>query len=249
MSAGASPRGLTLADNKNMPNIADIMAEARELVDADSTKYPDVSLLRRINAAYEEIAGDLIALDKSWKFDDSRYTDLPIGVGSLVSGQRSYAFNSSLLTIDRVEVIDKDGNTYKLEPILEDELGALDEFEKTNGIPKYYSKKYNSIFIYPAASSAKFNFSNDLLIHYRRTASVFTAGDISAGTAEPGFASPYHYLLSYKAALPFAISYKKDRVPLILNEINRMREGLIALASVRDGDKIPRMVPRMNESK
>jgi len=233
-----------------MPNISDIFAEARALVDATSTSYTDAVLLRRVNSAYEEIVGDLIAQDKNWKFDDSNYTDLPIGTADLVDGQQSYAFNGTLLTIDRVEVLDNDGNGHKLIPIREEDIDeALDEYEETDGLPSKYIKKYNSLFLYPAPATASVTLADGLIIYYRRTADLFTTAELATGTKTPGFASPYHYLLSYKSALPYALSYKKDRVKLLREEIDRMHAGLMALASVRDADKLPRLQPNIENTK
>lgn len=230
-----------------MPNIEQIAAEARDLVDASSTTYPDAILLRRINAAYEEIVGDLISKDKSWKFDDSNYTDLPVGVGDLVAGQQSYSFNATLLTIDRVEVLDNNGTYHRLAPIDEAKIDeALDEYQKIDGLPVYYGKRYNSIFLYPAPAAANVTLTGGLIIHYRRTANVFAS---LTGSNTPGFPSPYHYILSYKAALPVAMKHKKDRVSAFVNEINRLHAGLMALSSVRDSDKLPRLVPRIDKSK
>ena len=228
--------------------ITDIIIEARGLVDADSTSYPCAAitdlLFIRINNAYEEIIGDLIAIDKRWKFDDSNYTDLPLGTSDLVDGQADYAFNVSLLGIERIEVKDNNGNWTKLKSIDEKDIPeALDEFESVNGLPNSYSVRGNSIFLYPTPATASITATAGLKTYFRRTASVFTSAEVTTGTKVPGFASPWHILIAYKSALPYARTYKQDRVPSIEREIQRLHAGLIAHYNNQNKDKVSRMTP------
>jgi len=227
-----------------MPTITQINAEARALVDADTTSYPAADLLRRVNMAYEEVVGRLIALNKNWKFDDSNFTDLPIGLGDLVSGQQDYAFDSSLLMVERVEVMDNDGTYHKLKPIDEKDITeALSEYKSDGGLPVEYARRGNSIFLYPYPLTANVTATDGLKTYFQRTADVFTSAEVTTGTKVPGFPSPYHYLLSYKAALPYALSYKKDRVSMIREEIFRMEKELFNVALNKDSDKISRLQP------
>ena len=52
----------------------------------------------------------------------------------------------------------------------------------------------------------------------------------------PGFASPYHTVLCYKAALPYCMSYKKDRVALYKAEADRLMAALISFYGKREQD-------------
>jgi hypothetical protein len=234
--------------------ITDIITEARGLVDATETSYPCAAttdlLFIRINNAYEEIIGDLIALDKNWKFDDSNHTDLPLGVSTLVAGQQDYAFDVSLLGIERVEVEDNEGNWYKLSLLDEKSVGqALSEYKSTNGLPEEYAIRGNSLFLYPAPASANVTLVGGLKVYFRRTASVFTTAEVTAGTKVPGFASPYHSILSYKSALPYARTYKPERVASMEREIDRLHSGLIALYSNQNKDKESKMTPFVEDNR
>jgi hypothetical protein len=228
--------------------ITQIQTEVRALVDADSSSYTDALLLIRENNAYEEIVGELIVLNNpDWDFDDSNFTDLPIGVNDLVDGQQDYAFDDTHLIVQRVEVEDADSIWHLLVPITKIDIDvALTEYAKTDGLPKEYIKSGGSIFLYPAPATASVTLSGGLKVYFQRTASVFTSAEVSTGTKTPGFASPYHVLIAYKAALPYAMSYKKDRVPFIISEINRLHAGLIAHYSRRSKDKDSRLIP-MNQ--
>jgi hypothetical protein len=217
--------------------IADIFAEARLLCDADSTSYPDAALLRRVNTADEETVAELIAASGTWQFDDTNYTDLPIGITDLVAGQYDYSFASTFLEIERVSVLDQNGLWHTLDPIDKEAINVdMTEYQKVNGLPNEYDKQGSSIFLYPAPAAANVTLTGGLKVYFKRTASVFTSGDVSTGTKAPGFASPYHVILSYKAAMPYCASYKKDRVPMLINEITRIRKDLLAFYARREQD-------------
>ena len=222
-----------------MPTITDINLEARILIDADTTSYTAADLLRRINDAYEEVVGIIIGCDGLWQFDDKNFTDFPIGTTTLVNSQNDYAFDSAMLEIERVEVLDSSGNWHLLDPIDKSQIGeAIDEFHPTDGLPIYYDKQGASIILYPAPDNGvSVTLASGVKVYFQRTASIFTAAEVTTGTKQPGFASPHHYLLSYKAALPYAMSYKKDRVPMLMAEIARREKELIKHYSRRERDR------------
>ena len=228
--------------------IENIIAEARSLVDASATSYPAINLtdplLRRINTAYEEIIGKYIALDKNWKFDDSNFTDLPIGSATLVNSQQDYSIDTTLLTIERVEVKDSSGIWHKLSLVDEKNIsGSLAEYQKTDGMPTEYAVRGNSIFLYPAPATASVTLTSGLKVYFQRGASTFTAAEVVTGTKTPGFAAPYHIILAYKAALPYAAIYKQSRVPFIMAEIQRLEKEMFNLASNKMNDKLSRLTP------
>ena len=233
-----------------MSTITDINAEARALVDADSTSYPDAVLLRRINHAYENIVGKLIQNDGRWQFDDSNYTDLPIGTANLVDGQQDYAFDVRFLNVERVEVKDSTGTWQKLTPFDKSQVNvALTEYYGTSGMPIHYDVQGESIFLYPAPATANVTLTSGLKVHYQRTASIFTSAEVTTGTKTPGFASPWHMVLAYKAAIPFALTYKKDRVELLRSEAYRMEEELMDFEARRNKDEPTRIITRTFSSK
>ncbi len=220
-----------------MPTIADINTKARKIVDADTTSYPAADLLIDVNAAYEEIIGDIICQDGNWEFDDTNYTDFPRGTTTLVAAQHDYTFDVSHLAIESVQVKDANGLWYFLDPISKDEMGEpSEEFEKTDGKPIYYDKDGASVLLYPAPTATECTLTSGLKVHFRRTADIFTAAQVTTGTKKPGFASPFHYLISYKAVLDYAISYKKDRVPLIMSRIKELTEKMLKFYAKRERD-------------
>lgn len=221
-------------------NIADINTETRALVDADSVSYPDALLLIRTNEAYEKVVAKILGCDGRWDFDDTNYTTFPVATANLVASQQDYAFDVSHLKIIGASVKTNSGIWRELIPFDPDDLNAsagpqdftplvnfppIDraEFLKTPGSPQYYDKLGNSLLLYPAPDNGvSVTLIAGLKVYFQRTASIFTTGDVSTGTKLPGFASPFHSVISYMAALPYAMSYKKDRVPMLLAEITKV---------------------------
>lgn len=222
-----------------MATITDINAEARALCDADTTSYTATDLLRRINTALEQVVGKILGIDGQWQFDDSNYTSFPIGTTTLVNSQNDYAFDSSMLEIERVEVLGVDGLWYELSPIDKSQIsGAIDEFEKVDGLPRYYDKQGASILLYPAPDNgASVTLASGLKIYFQRTASVFTVAEVTTGTKQPGFASPYHMILAYMAAIPYCQSYKPNRVSLYMAEVQRLEKLIENHYSRREKDR------------
>lgn len=204
-------------------NIADLHSEIRNLCDTDSTGYTDANILRRINAAYEQVVGKIIGLDGRWEFDDVNYTTFPVGTTTLVADQKDYSFDTTFLNILRVEILDAQGNYYLIDPIDKSQVGvALTEFMPDSGAPLYYDKDGDSIVLYPAPATGKVTMAAGLKVYFQRTADVFTSAQVTTGTKEPGFASPFHIVLAYMTALPYCATYKKDRVPWLQSKIDEI---------------------------
>lgn len=221
-----------------MANITDINLEARALCDADSVSYPDAVLLRRINQSYEEIVGKLLQVDGRWQFDDSNYTDIPVGTTNMVASQQDYSFDVRFLAVERVECLDNAGIWHELKPIDKDDIDvAMSEYLKTPGMPIEYDKQGESIVLYPAPSAADTTLTAGLKVYYKRTASIFTSAEVTTGTKAPGFASPWHMILAYKAAMPYCMTYKKDRVVMYRDQIINMEKALLKHESRRSRDE------------
>ncbi len=203
--------------------IADINLEIDSLCDTNTTSYPLAVKLRRVNNAYEKVVGMLIGNAGSWEFDDTNFTDFPRGQADLVAGQKDYTFDSSHLAIERVQVKDENGKNYFLKPIDKRNFNTpLDEYFDTDGSPEFYDKDGKSILIYPGAATANVTTTDGIRVDFRRTADVFTSGEVTTGTKVPGFASPYHEVLVYMAAIPYCMTYKKDRVVAYQNEVDKI---------------------------
>ena len=218
--------------------IADIVTKSRKLVDADSTSYTDALLLIDINSAYEEIAAKILGYDGRWQWDDTNYTDFPEGRADLVAGQKDYSFDTTHLKIERVSVLDANGDERYLTPLDRRDLSLpWNEYFPTDGTPEFYDKEGISVILGPGPAAGSVTLTNGLKVYFRRTADVFTAAQVTTGTKVPGFASPFHKLICYKAILDYAMSYKKDRVAGIMAMIKTLEDAMEDFYTKRDKDE------------
>jgi len=197
--------------------ITDLNIIARKWSDSDTTSYTAANLLIEINQAYETVAGWLINSDGRWQWDDSSYTDFPIGTYTLVNSQERYSFNDKFLQLVEVSVKNKNGDFQILRPIDQKEYSdiiPLAEAYENDGMPVFYDKvSDDTIDLLPAPDNGvSVTLASGLKIKFKRTADLYTAAQVTTGTKQPGFASPYHIILAWMAARAQCMLYKKDRV-------------------------------------
>ena len=196
-----------------------LITATRDLCDADSTSMPMAALTDAaviwLNESYKRVVAWLINADGTAQFDDTNYTDFPIGTYTMVASQAKYSFNDKFLQLVNVQAKDINGDWVMLKPIDQSEYnGVLEEDFETDGMPEYYDKlSGDTIKLYPAPSATYATLTLGLRIYFKRTASTFTAAEITAGTKEPGFAIN-HEILAYMTSLPYCEKYHKDRVAL-----------------------------------
>lgn len=233
-----------------------ISQEIDRLCDTTDTSYPRLDKTARVNTAMEELVGEIINADGAWQYDDTNQTDSPRGRGNLVEGQSVYSFASEYLKIMSVEVLLNDGKTYRrLEQLDQDDLDGLsvEEYFGTNAsgtypnniaksLPNFYDIEGDTVRLFPAPTSTSVTLTNGLRIWFKRAPVAFTAVSTTAtDTTTPGLPSSYHVILAYMAALPYCMTYKKDRVALYENKIESLKKKLIAYYTKRNPDKRPTM--------
>lgn len=228
--------------------ILDLNQEIRDLCDADSTSLTNATLLRRVNTSMETCVGKIINSDGNWQFDDSNFSDLPVGTGTLVSGQSSYSFSSEYLDILEVMILTTGGIYQRITPFDPSEMDmSWDEWTNSatgtipNGFPQYYDKVGDSIRLDKSPTATYATLTNGLKVRFKRTADLFTSAQVTTGTKVPGIASPYHQLIAYMAAIPYCISYKKDRVALYEKKVDEMTKDMIDFYTRRAKDERPVM--------
>src|SRR3990167_5957824 len=231
--------------------ISELNQETRDLCDADTVSYPAATLLRRVNSSLETLVGKIINADGNWQYDDTNYTDLPVGTGNLVSGQSSYSFSAEYLDILEVMILTTGGIYQRITPFDPSELGmSFDDWVGSatgtppNGFPQYYDKLGDSIRLDRSPTATHATLTNGLKVRFKRTADLFTSAQVTTGTKVPGIASPYHQLIAYMAAIPYCMSYKKDRVALYEKKVVEMTRDMILHYSKREKDVRKIMTPK-----
>jgi len=187
-----------------------------------SASYPLVDKTRNINQAYHDVARLIWEVADGWQYDDSNKTDLPIATTNLVHSQPDYELPSTCQRVQRVEVLDVDGDWRVLKQIdIHDLSVAVGEYLETDGLPTHYDLYGRSLELFPEPSSAYVTLTNGLKVFFDRDVTEFTT---ASTTAEPGFAKPFHRILSLSASLDFEKDPYQRRVFQQMKD--RLEQGL-----------------------
>jgi len=208
----------------------------------DSSSYPIADKIRNINRHYYKAVTDILKSTGRNQFDDSNLTTLPYYTFTLVNGQKDYSLPTDLLKINAIEVADSAGNWTRLQEIDEQELWpTITDFEETNGIPKYYNIRGGSVYLYPAPATGSVTLTNGGKFYLEREVDAFTTADT---TQEPGFAEPFHRILSLGASYDYLIinstTEKADRA---LQQYEQLRKELREFYSDRNKEARSRFRP------
>lgn len=232
----------------NPGSSAGILDDIDFLCGSDSTSYPTADKVRNVNRHYYKAVIDILRSDGRMQFDDSNHTTLPEYTFSLVSGQSDYSLPTNLLKLWGLEIVDSAGNNIRLQEIdLQDPImkKTITDLESTNGVPKYYDIRGDSVFMYPAPLTGVVTLASGGKMFFAREVDTFTTADT---TQEPGFAEPFHRLLSLGPAYDWLTindtSSKSDR---ILQQYEQLRAEMREFYSIRNKEVKPRLVPQHDQ--
>jgi hypothetical protein len=220
-------------------NISQLKSDVDFLCGSTSATYADTDKIRNINIAYQDVARLIWDSEGTWQYDDSNSTTLPIAKTTLVHAQQDYTLPSTAQRILNVSVKDSSGNFWKLQPIdIQDFTLAPSEEFKTPGLPIYYDLIGRSIMLYPAPASGAVTLASGMSVYVDRDVIEFAT---TASTTIPGFATPFHRILSYAAAIDFTQdSGVKDR---LVSQRARLEAGLVKFYSRRAVESPSRIKP------
>lgn len=217
-----------------------ICQEVDSICNTNTSSYPVADKTRRANSALSDFVAVVLASDDRWQFDDTNYTDFPVGKTSLVSSQNDYGMSTTMLKILKVECKDSNGNWTQLTPIDRNDTTIPYEELFTTGTPLYYDKYGNSVVLYPTPD---YSSSLGLRVWYQRDASPFVATDTNK---TPGIPSVFHKYIALKIAEPYLRDKRMDNYVSIRNEIAKYEEDLIPeFYAKRNKDEIPAMSGRV----
>lgn len=216
-----------------------IVQDVDFLVDTDSNTYSIEDKTRNANRAIDYVSAIIIGSDSTWQWDDTNYTDLPIGVTNLTSTQQDYTFDDTHLYCEAVEIKTPSGDWIKLLPIdlyTKETEQSISDFDDTPGIPRYYDKVGQSIFLYPTPNYTQ---TGGLKCFFQRLGVYF---DISDTTKKPGFASHLHRYISISVAYDWAVACSHPKLNWLANEKLKYEQQIIKFYSKRIKDERPRLV-------
>lgn len=194
-----------------------IVDEINDICDTDNDGYPLTSKVRRVNNATLDLELQALMADGTWQFDDANYGTQPSGVQSAVDGQSEYSFDATLVMVERIEILLKDGITW-LELDQYDEMeGPLTQTDlAVQATPQAYYKRGNKFGFTTVPKSTNMTLASGIKVYFKRVGALLLSTDT---TATPGILSTFHPLVCQKASLPYCRSNKKDRVPQLLLDI------------------------------
>jgi hypothetical protein len=223
-------------------NFTEILTDTRRLTKTNTTSYPTSEITASANRALERITALIREAEGRWQWDDSNETDFAIATTSLVADQQDYSLDgTSHFRIERVEVKDEDGAWYKLKSIDQADIydEALTSFLSTAGIPQYYDKVGNSLFLYPKPSYSQ---ASSLKLFYERGPDYFLTSDT---TKTPGFNPLYHRLVPLWAAYDYSFMNGVSNAADLLGQVSSMEDMLTEYYARRDKDEHITLIPRV----
>jgi hypothetical protein len=203
-------------------------------VTASYSSYALADITRNINNSYLDTVRKIWDFAAGWQYDDSNKTTLPVGYTTVVHNQNDYSLPTDAQRVQRVEIKDSAGDYQLLKQIDIHDITneAMSEFLSTPGLPQYYDLVGRSVMLYPTPSSAYCTLASGMAVYMDREPTLFTT---ASTTAEPGFASPFHKILSYSAAIDF-VQDKASQDRLVAMKA-RLEQGLKEFYSKRNVER------------
>lgn len=195
---------------------------------------------RGINDGLNRVTSLIMQSDGRWQWDDTNSTDYPIATTDLgtTAGleQQDYPLGVSHLRILRVEVKDVAGNWNLLTPIDQTDISdqSLTDFLKTAGMPQYYDKTANSIFLYPKPLAAAVTTTGGLRVFCQRPPSYFVTTDT---TKTPGLNQLYHKLPALIASRDYALAKDLPIAKGLSERVTIEEDSLAADYTLRNRDE------------
>lgn len=207
-----------------------------------TSSYPLADKATDVNSALNKFIILAIQSEGKWQVDDSNNTDFPIIKGDLKNGQQDYTFymdanGNQVMDIYRVEIFDSTGIASQLRPIDQSELKgiALTEFMKTSGIPTYYDKTANGVFLYPAPN---YNYTGGIKFYVNRTPTYFVATDT---TKKAGIPWAFHEYLAIRPSYFYCLQKGLPQANALGVEMLRFEEAIGEFFSKRTKDEPQRI--------
>ena len=210
----------------------------------DSATYPNADIARNANNWYRRAVNLIWESVGDWEYDDTNASTLPLATTDLVAEQADYELPSTAQKLDKVEVLDNDGDYQLLTPITKEMVTgeAMTEEFGDSGMPQYYDIVGRSIVLYPTPSASEVTTTAGLKIYVSRDITEFNS---TTTTREPGFANNFHRFISTGAALDYANGRgMTDKVNLFVGQIREIQTEMQEFYARRhERDFRPRIMP------
>ncbi len=225
-------------------NLTNIKLDVDYLCGSTSATYTDTNKVRNINIAYQDTSRLIWESADGWQYSDSNSTTLDIAYATIVASQKDYSLPSTAQRLERVEVKGADGNWSLLKQIDPTEIDiAMPEHLKGTGLPLKYDIVGRSLMLYPTPSSTSVTLASGLAVYVNSEVTEFP---VTATSTTPGFATPFHRILSYAAAIDFVQDPTQKQ--LLAAQRDRLEKGLVRFYSKRNPQKPAMISPRTKKA-
>lgn len=214
---------------------------------SDTSQYPLTDFTRSANVWYRKANTWIGEAFGAWEFDDRNWSTLLSTTTDLTAGTQKYEIPENIRKIDRIEVMDNNGDYYPVKPFDKSQVKgvAMSEFYETDGFPKYYDLSGKWIELYPAPSADKVTTTAGLKQYFTRDISPFGVTDT---VTEPGFDNHFHRIVSLGSAYDYCVvNGIDDRQKQIQGEIKDLKEEIKKFYGSRHKDMKPKIIPADQE--
>ncbi len=219
-----------------------IVEQTRALMRVDSTQWPTSRIVASVNNWLDKVTGYAIGADRTFQWDDTNQTALPIGTTNLVSNQSDYSFltdqqGNAIITLTRIDILDSTGVYRQLIRVDQSDWEkeypqvGLDQLQSVAGLPRFYDLIADNIVrLYPKPSTSV---TSGLKFYFQRTASYFTASDT---TKSPGVSPLLHRGAVIDAAYDGAMTLGLTNLQALGAEQQKEDAKMMRYFSIRDQD-------------
>lgn len=208
----------------DVTNEQGLYQDALYLTGANSGTFDIKDFTRSANFAQNRATSKIFKADSRWKHSDANNPDRDIATSDLVANQDNYSIEVSHLKIKRVRMKNSNGEWVTLTPV--DRREVPDSVLNSYGNPKYYDKDGMSILPFPIPNYSTSG-NSGIEIEFQRGPVYFLHTDTDK---MPGFASPYHRLISLYPAQDWLLANATRQNPLThrINLVNTLIKELEA---------------------
>lgn len=227
-----------------------IVARMNRTSGTTNVTYPLIDKANDCNEALDHFWQLALTADGTWQIDDTNYTDLPIAVTNLVSGQQDYSLSTEAMQIEKVFAKNSSGDWVELKPV--DVTQTQTDVQARNiwtlpsndgGSPSAYDKQGGSIFL---NAIPDYNSTGGLKVVFKRGASYFASTDT---IKQPGIPVFFHDYISRYASSLWLIDKNPAKANALLPFIMKEEQSIVEFYSKRDKNVPQRIVPRYRSSR
>ncbi len=216
-----------------------IVEQVRSLMRVDATQWPVAKIVASVNSYLDTVTGYAIGADRTFQWDNTNQSKLPIGTTDLVANQADYSFltdeqGNNIITLTRIDVKDPGGLWRQLKLIDQTDLEGLglDSTLATPSLPYYYDKVADNIIrLFPPAATSV---TAGLKFYFQRTSPYFTAASTTATT---GFSPLLDRGFIIAAAYDGALTLGLANLGVLAGEMQKEEKKMIIYFNDRNQDE------------